>query len=77
MATDVEHRRTSVCSDETVPFTNMKLQNDTDVRTMISIFSHYMTKRPIKLETKQLDPLKLLTFDEITTCMVGTRIGGS
>jgi hypothetical protein len=41
--TEVEYRRPSVCSDETVLFTNMKLQNNDDVRTMFSIFSWYMT----------------------------------
>ncbi|KAK2414869.1 hypothetical protein QL285_037407 [Trifolium repens] len=37
--TGVEYLRSSVCSDGNVLFTNMKLQNDADVRTMFSIFS--------------------------------------
>ncbi|MCI31209.1 hypothetical protein A2U01_0052421, partial [Trifolium medium] len=37
--TNVENRRPSVCSDVTVLFTNMKLQNDADVRTIFSILS--------------------------------------
>jgi hypothetical protein len=36
--TDVEYRL-SVCSDGTVVSTNMKLQNDADVRKIVSIFS--------------------------------------
>ncbi|MCI22866.1 hypothetical protein A2U01_0044044 [Trifolium medium] len=76
--TDVEYRRSSVCSDGTVLFTNIKLQNDGDVRTMFSIFSEYMTKGPIELNAKLLrfveaissNLIHLRTFDEITTCMV-------
>ncbi|MCI94974.1 hypothetical protein A2U01_0116272, partial [Trifolium medium] len=40
------------CLDGTVLFTNMKLHNDDDVRTMFSIFSQYMTKGPIELDAK-------------------------
>ncbi|MCH83899.1 hypothetical protein A2U01_0004727, partial [Trifolium medium] len=36
--TDVEYRRPSVCSDKIVLFTNMKLQNDGDVRTNVLYF---------------------------------------
>jgi hypothetical protein len=34
----VEYRRPSVYSDERVLFTNMKFQNDSDLRIMFSIF---------------------------------------
>ncbi|KAK2458085.1 hypothetical protein QL285_005284 [Trifolium repens] len=50
--TDVEYRRLSVCSDGFVLFTNMRLTNDDDVRTMFNIFSQYMTKGPVELDTK-------------------------
>ncbi|MCI53522.1 photosystem I P700 chlorophyll a apoprotein, partial [Trifolium medium] len=45
----VEYRRMSVGSDERVRFTNMKLQNDDDVRTMFSIFSQHSMNGLIKL----------------------------
>jgi hypothetical protein len=50
--TDVKYHHMSVCSDRTDLFTNLKLQIDGDVRTMFSIFSQYMTKGPIELDTK-------------------------
>jgi hypothetical protein len=50
--TDIEYRRLSVCSEETVLFTNMKLKNDGNVRTMFSIFAQYMTKGPNELDAK-------------------------
>ncbi|MCI68385.1 hypothetical protein A2U01_0089646, partial [Trifolium medium] len=37
--TEIEYHRPSVCSNGTVRYTGMKLQNDGDVRTMFSIFS--------------------------------------
>ncbi|MCH88959.1 hypothetical protein A2U01_0009852, partial [Trifolium medium] len=65
-------------SDGTVLFTNMKLQNDNDVRTMFSIFSQYMTKGPIELDATLVRSVEAIcsnlipfrTFVEITTSMV-------
>jgi hypothetical protein len=76
--TDLEYYCHSVCSDETVLFTNMKLQNDGDVRTVFSIVSQHMTKGSIELDVKlvrfvQVICLNLIhpgTFDKIATCMV-------
>jgi hypothetical protein len=77
-ATDVEYRHPSVCSNGTVLFTNMRLRNDGDVRTMFSIFSQYMTNGPIKLDAKLVISVQAIcsnlirprTFDEIAACMV-------
>ncbi|MCI23305.1 hypothetical protein A2U01_0044484, partial [Trifolium medium] len=76
--TDIEYRRLFVCSNGTVMYTNMKLQNDGDVKTMFSIFSRYMTKGSIELNAKLVRSVEaimsnlicLRTFDEIAACMV-------
>jgi hypothetical protein len=41
---DVEYRRPLTDSTGIVQFTEMKLRNDDDVRTMFSIFGQYITK---------------------------------
>jgi hypothetical protein len=59
-------------------FTSMKLQTDSDVRTMFSIFSQFMTKGPIELDAKFASSVESIcsnlirtrTFDEIAACMV-------
>jgi hypothetical protein len=74
----MEYRRLSVCSDGSIQYTNMRLTNDGDVRTMFSIFSQYMTKGPIELDAKIVrsvedicsNLIRLRTFDEIAACMV-------
>ncbi|CAJ2666686.1 unnamed protein product [Trifolium pratense] len=48
--TEVVYRRPSVCSDGKVLLTKMKLHNDEDVISMMSIFSQFMTKGPIELD---------------------------
>jgi hypothetical protein len=76
--TDVEYRRLSVCSNENVSFTNMKLQNDSDVRTISSIFSQYIMEGPIELDATLMRLVQDIcsssilprTIDKITTCMV-------
>ncbi|MCI35936.1 hypothetical protein A2U01_0057157, partial [Trifolium medium] len=76
--TEIEYRRPSVCSNGSLRYTGMKLQNDGYVRTMFSIFSRYMMKGPIELDTKLVrsvedimsNIIRLRTFDEITACMV-------
>jgi hypothetical protein len=45
--TNLEYHCLSVYSDGTVLFTNMKLKNNSVVRTMFSIFAQYMTKGAI------------------------------
>jgi hypothetical protein len=53
MVTSVEYRHPSVDSYGHVRFTNMKHQNNNDVRTIFSIFfssSQYSTKRPVELD---------------------------
>ncbi|MCH97337.1 hypothetical protein A2U01_0018331, partial [Trifolium medium] len=53
--TDVEYRRPSVCSyDGSIFVTNMKFQNNGDVRTMFSILSQYSTKGLIELDATLL-----------------------
>ncbi|MCI13980.1 hypothetical protein A2U01_0035105, partial [Trifolium medium] len=49
--TDAEYCRPTVCSDGSIVFTNMKLQNDGNVRIVFFIFSQYSTKGPIELDT--------------------------
>ncbi|MCH88009.1 hypothetical protein A2U01_0008890, partial [Trifolium medium] len=74
----VEYRRSPVCSDGHVLFTNMKLQNDNDVKIMFSIFSQYNMKGLIELDTTSVifvqDICSSLihprTFDEIVACIV-------
>jgi hypothetical protein len=39
-------------SDGRLTFTNMKLENNEDIRTMFSIHSQYSTKGPIELNAK-------------------------
>jgi hypothetical protein len=76
--TGVEYLRSSVCSDGNVLFTNMKLQNDGDVRTMFSIFSQYSTKGLIELYTTLMRSFQDIcsslnrsrTLDEIVACMI-------
>ncbi|MCH82446.1 hypothetical protein A2U01_0003252 [Trifolium medium] len=76
--TDVEYRRSSVCTDRSVLFIDMKFQNDGDVRTTFSIFSQYSTKGPIELDVTLvrsvqdicLSLIRPRIFDEITACMV-------
>ncbi|KEH41036.1 hypothetical protein MTR_1g041105 [Medicago truncatula] len=48
---DVEYRHPSISSIRVVQFSQMKLMNDNDVRTMFSIFGQCSTKCPIELNT--------------------------
>ncbi|MCI09969.1 hypothetical protein A2U01_0031060, partial [Trifolium medium] len=50
--TAIKYRRPSVYSKGIVVFTNMKLQNDVDVKTIFSIFYKNITKGPIELDAK-------------------------
>ncbi|MCI39203.1 hypothetical protein A2U01_0060434, partial [Trifolium medium] len=70
--TEIEYRRPSVCANGTVVYTNIKLQNDGDVRTM------FLTSIMIRLDAKLVrfveaimsNMIRLRTFDEIAACMV-------
>jgi hypothetical protein len=50
--TYIEYLYLSVWSDENVLFTNKKLQNEGDMRTMFSIFSYCSMKGPIELDAE-------------------------
>jgi hypothetical protein len=67
----VEYRRPSVCSNGTVLYTNIKLQNDGDVRTMFSIFSQYMMNGPIELDAKLVRSVKIVCSNLICTRNLG------
>jgi hypothetical protein len=58
-ATHVKYHCSLVYSDETVLFTNIKLQNDGNRNIMFYIFSQYMTKGPIELNTLLVRSFKL------------------
>jgi hypothetical protein len=74
----VEYRRPSIYLDKTVLFTNMKHQNDADVRTMFSIFSQYITKGMNELDGTLVRSVEAIcsnlirprTFDKIAARMV-------
>jgi hypothetical protein len=59
-------------------FTSMKLQTDSDVRIMFSIFSQFMTNGPMKLDAKLVRSVESIcsnlirprTFYEIEACMI-------
>jgi hypothetical protein len=57
--THVKYLCSLVYSDETVLFTNIKLQNDGNRNIMFYIFSQYMTKGPIELNTLLVRSFKL------------------
>jgi hypothetical protein len=75
---DVEYIRLLVGSDRRVRFTDMQLQNDDDLRTMFSIFSHYYSEETTELDVTLVRYIKYIysslirpmNLDEIVTCMV-------
>jgi hypothetical protein len=62
-------------------FTNVKLRNNGDVRTMFSVFSRYRTNVPIELDASLVryvedimsNLIRSRTYDEIATLMVRPR----
>ncbi|PNX96230.1 hypothetical protein L195_g019432 [Trifolium pratense] len=57
--TEVVYRRLLVRLDGKVFFTKMKLHNNEDVRSMIFIFSQFMTKGPIELDLNLVRSVKI------------------
>ena len=64
----IEYRRPSTGSDGSIEYTQMKLKNDDDVRTMFSIFEQYSTKGPI-----ELDALLIRSFEDIRKSLIRPR----
>lgn len=62
----VTYRKPSIGSDGRVSFTNMKLENNDDVATMLSIFKQYQRKGPI-----ELDATLVRSVETILACCVG------
>ena len=61
----IEYRRPSTGSDGSIEYTQMKLKNDDDVRTMFSIFDQYNTKGTI-----ELDALLIRSFEDIRKSLI-------
>ncbi|MCI20009.1 hypothetical protein A2U01_0041169, partial [Trifolium medium] len=78
--TDVEYRCPSgTTSDGTLLFTNVKLRNNDDVRTMFSVFSRYRENVPIEMNANLVRSVEDImsnlirrprTYDEIAALMV-------
>jgi hypothetical protein len=77
----VQHCRLLIGSDRRIRFTNMKLQNEDNVRTMCSILSQYITNGLIKLDAtlnRYVQDIcsiliRLGTFDEIACAWSNPR----
>jgi len=68
MVDDVEYRRPSTDSSESLRFSRMKLKNNDDVRTVFSIFCQYSTRGPIEFDAS------LVRFvEEIRKSLIRTR----
>jgi len=73
----VDYRRPLTDLDRSVQFTQMKLKNDDDVKTMFSLFGMYFSKGPTELDASFFRSFKDIReslirpkkYKEIRACM--------
>ncbi|KEH40592.1 hypothetical protein MtrunA17_Chr1g0161221 [Medicago truncatula] len=63
---DVEYRRPSIDSVETVRFSRMKLKNNNDMRTIFSIFGQYNSKGSIEFDASLIRYVENITLTNLT-----------